>query len=308
VLPSLLAVPGLLLLAGCLEGRAQAPPPTEGGPAAALAYERDRDGNTDVYWIDVSRGAEHRLTRHPARDILPRWTRDGRAVVFSSERDGHWQLYRVPVEPEGAPPERLRPNEHREWQADPTPDGLGLAFLSDLAGSQALFVAPWRGGEPRLLVQHGGRAQLGNPHWSRDGGRIVYSSNRGVGGHRIYLTRLSDGEERRLSPLTSGGCEPRFRPDGEAVAYVRRRHATRHRSWIVEHDLATGEERELVSWAARNYDPVYSSDGGEIAFASTLADDTYAIYRMRLGDGRATRVTMGPGQARHPDYRPARIP
>jgi len=273
------------------------------GPLA-LAYERERDGNTDVYWTDPTDGRERRLTRHPAQDILPRWTPDGRAVIFSSERDGHWQLYRVAVNPEGSPPERLRANGHEEWQADPTPDGAGFAFLSSLAGAQGLFFVPWQGGEPRLLVQHGGRVQLGNPHWSPGGEQVVYSSNRGVGGHRVYVTRLADGEERRLSPLASGGCEPRFRPDGRAVAYVRRRHATRHRSWIVEHDLESGEERELVSWPALNYDPVYSPEGAELACASTIADGHYAVFRVRLADGRSWRVTLGPGAARHPDYRP----
>jgi TolB protein len=294
-----------LLLAACAEGGGRTSTPGEPDRPVALVYEREREGNADIYWTDPTHGWERRLTRHPARDVLPRWTPDGRAVIFSSERDGHWQLYRVASEPDGSPPVRLRANEHLEWQADPTPDGTGLVFLSNLAGAQGLFVVPWQAGEPRLLVQHGRRIQLGNPHCSRDGGRVVYSSNRGVGGHRIYLTRLSDGEETRLSPLTSGGCEPRFRPDGRAVAYVRRRHATRHRSWIVEHDLESGGERELVSWPALNYDPVYSPDGAELAFASTIADGQYAVFRIRLGDARSWRVTVGPGGARHPDYRPA---
>jgi len=305
MLRCLLSVSAGLTLASCSDGRAQTVPPSQRGAAVALAYERERDGNTDIYWVDPRLGQERRLTGHAARDILPRWTRDGSALVFSSERDGHWQVYRVAIEPDGAAPVPVRGNTHEEWQADPTPDGDGLAFLSNLAGAQGLFVVPWQGGEPRLLVQHGGRTQLGNPHWSRDGEQIVYSSNRGVGGHRIYLTSLSHGEERRLSPLTSGGCEPRFRPDGRAVAYVRRRHATRHRSWIVEHALESGEERELVSWPALNYDPVYSPDGTEIAFASTIAEGQYAVFRMRLADGRSWRVTAGPGAARHPDYRPA---
>ena len=295
-----LAVP---VLACWSDGEAGGPERAEpGAPPRELVFEREREGNTDIYRVPAGGGPERRLTRHPAKDILPRWTRDGAAVVFSSLRDGHWQLYRVGAE--GGEPVRLRSNEHSEWQADPTPDGRGLAFLSSLAGAEGLFVMPWDfSAEPRLLVQHGGRADLGNPHWSRDGQQIVYSSNAGLGGHRIYVMRLSDGEERRLSPVTSGGCEPRFAPDGERVAYVRRGRLNRERSWIVEHELAGGEQRELVSWPALNYDPVYSPEGDEIAFASTVAGE-HAIYRLRLVDGQAWRVTFGPGAARHPDYRP----
>jgi Tol biopolymer transport system component len=72
----------------------------------------------------------------------------------------------------------------------------------------------------------------------------------------------------------------------------------------VEHDLTTGAERVLVDWPALNYDPGYSEDGREIAFASNITGE-YAIYRQRIADGRSWRVTFGAGAARYPDYRPA---
>ena len=72
----------------------------------------------------------------------------------------------------------------------------------------------------------------------------------------------------------------------------------------MEHDLASGSERVLVGWPALNYDPVYSADGSEIAFASNITGE-YAIYRHRLADGQSWRVTFGKGSARYPDYRPA---
>ena len=64
--------------------------------------------------------------------------------------------------------------------------------------------------------------------------------------------------------------------------------------------------RVLVDWPALSYDPVYSPDGSEIAFASTVAGGGWEIYRQRLADGRASRVTFAGGDARYPDYRPAR--
>ncbi len=70
----------------------------------------------------------------------------------------------------------------------------------------------------------------------------------------------------------------------------------------MEHDLETDEERVLVSWPALNYDPVYSPDGTELAFASNITGE-YAVYRQRLSDGQAWRVTFGPALARYPDYR-----
>ena len=159
-------------------------------------------------------------------------------------------------------------------------------------------------GAVRELVRHGSDTIFGNPHWSPDGRFITYSSNWRIG-HQIYVVEVATGKERRISGLTGGGCEPRFSRDGRKVVYVSRGHM-RPTSRLVEHDLATGEERALVSWPALNYDPVYSPDGTELAFASNITGE-YAVYRQRLSDGQAWRVTFGPGPARYPDYRPRAV-
>jgi Tol biopolymer transport system component len=63
----------------------------------------------------------------------------------------------------------------------------------------------------------------------------------------------------------------------------------------------------LVERPALNYDPVYSPDGSEIAFASTIGGG-WEIYRQRLSDGKAFQVTFEGGDARYPDYRPTTRP
>ncbi|HEV8677178.1 MAG TPA: hypothetical protein VGX21_24340 [Methylomirabilota bacterium] len=264
-----------------------------------LVYEREVAGNLDLYVIPAGGGPERRLTDHAAGDMLGRWSPDGRTVVFSSERSGSWQLWEVPGE--GGSPRRLRTNAAREFQSDPSPDGRQIAFLSNLEGPECLFVMDRGTGTTRRLVRHGDQSILGNPHWSPDGRLITFSSNWRLG-HQIYVVDAATGEERRISGLTSGGCEPRFSRDSRKVVYVSRGHL-RPTSRLVEHDLQSGDEKALVSWPALNYDPVYSPDGSELAFASNITGD-WVIYRQRLADGQAWRVTFAPGAARAPDYRP----
>jgi Tol biopolymer transport system component len=304
------AARGLLLLvsgaaAGCRErgssGARAAAVAGAGGPAAGeLVFEREVDGNLDLYLIPAAGGKERRLTDDPAEDGLPRWTPDGRRIVFTSKRTGHYQLYEIG--PEGGRPRRIRENDATEYQADVSPDGKTLAFLSNWNGPERLLLLDLASGELGELVRHGERTIFGNPHWSPDGRFITYSSNHRFG-HQIYVVEVASGKERRISPVTSGGCEPRFGRDGTKVVYVSRRHLG-DVSRLVEHELATGAEQALVSWPALNYDPVYSPDGSELAFASNITGE-YQIYRQRLADGRAFRVSFGPGPARSPDYRPA---
>jgi Tol biopolymer transport system component len=280
--------------------RALAAPRDGEGSGFELVYERTIGENLDLYVVPAGGGVERRLTDHPAPDALPRWSRDGRWIYFTSERSGNWQIYRV--RPEGGEPERVRSNPHREWQVEPSPDGRSIAFLSNQEGPEYLFVMDLETRAERVLVRHGNSSILGNPSWSPSADRLTFSSNWKIG-HQIYLFDLAKGEERRLTQFRAGGCEPRFHPGGRHVMHVSRGHLS-EKSRLVEKDLASGEQTVLVDWPALNYTPAYAPDASEIAFTSNITGD-WVIYRQRRSDGKSWRVTHGPGPARAPDYAPA---
>jgi len=305
----LAAVAATASLAGCDRGgdgpRGAAPPAAGAGEDSRVAWELVYDlkigENTDLFVASASEARPRRLTETPEYDGMPRFTPDGERIVFSSRRTGHWQLFEIPTE--GGQARRIRTNPATEYQADPSADGKTLAFLTNLDGPERLVLLDFATGDLRELVRHGRKTIFGNPSWSPDGERITFSSNWRIG-HQIYVVDVASGETRRISPMTSGGCEPRFMRDGRRVCYVSRGHV-RQTSRLVAHDLETGEEEVLVDWPAMNYDPAFSPDGSEIAFASNVSGE-FAIYRQRLSDGKAWRVTQGPGEARYPDYRPKR--
>jgi Tol biopolymer transport system component len=294
-----------VILGACRDAHEQ---PARAAPSAAgsgspsgweLVYEREVSGAMDLFVIPAGGGKERRLTDAPGYDSLARWTRDGKSVVFTSDRTGKPQLWAI--DGDGRNLRRLRTNGATEYQADVSPDGTQLAFLSNLDGPERLLIQDLARGSVRELVRHGEKTIFGNPHWSPDGRQITFSSNHRIG-HQIYVVDVATGVARRLSGLGSGGCEPRFSRDGKQVVFVSRGHL-RPTSRLVAHDLATGEHTTLVDWPALNYDPVFSPDGSELAFSSNVTGQ-YAIYRQRLSDGKAWRVTFEPGDARYPDYRP----
>jgi Tol biopolymer transport system component len=259
-----------IALGACERDRArpQTPPAAADGTGSAweLVYDLEIEEDADLFLVSASGGEPKRLTDSPGYDGMGRFTPDGARIIFSSKRTGQWQLFEIAAQ--GGEARRIRVNEATEYQADPSPDGKTLAFLTDLDGPERLVTMDFADGGLRELVRHRNRTIFGNPSWSPDGRQIAFSSNWRVG-HQIYVVDVGSGESRRISTLTSGGCEPRFMRDGR-VCWVNRGHLGGSQSRLVALDLETGEEEVLVDWPALNYDPAFSPDGTEIAFASNI--------------------------------------
>lgn len=58
-----------------------------------LAFVSNRDGNDEIYVINVDGSGLTRLTNNPASDTHPTFSPDGTRIAFESNRDGRPQLY-----------------------------------------------------------------------------------------------------------------------------------------------------------------------------------------------------------------------
>jgi Tol biopolymer transport system component len=52
-----------------------------------------RDGNWEVYVVNVDGSNLRRLTKDPADDGLPTWSPDGQHIAFVSNRGGEWAIW-----------------------------------------------------------------------------------------------------------------------------------------------------------------------------------------------------------------------
>ncbi len=136
-------------------------------------------------------------------EINPTWTRDGREVVFVSNRGrihGTGGLWRMAAEP-GAAARELH-YEETNWQARPdfSPDGTRLVYSSYLGrNGLQLWLLPAEGGEPFPLSY--GDWDETHARWSPDGTQIASVSNR-EGNTAIHLLRVPGGDSRDL-PVTA---------------------------------------------------------------------------------------------------------
>ncbi len=72
-----------------------------------IFQSQERDGNWDLYRMDVNTNAIIRLTTDPALDGAPAVSPDGSRVAFLSNRDGAWKIWIKPMS--GGPAQLLAP-------------------------------------------------------------------------------------------------------------------------------------------------------------------------------------------------------
>ncbi|MGQ9552959.1 MAG: protein kinase domain-containing protein [Anaerolineae bacterium] len=67
----------------------------------SLVFMSTRDGNWDVYRMEMDGASLTRLTATPANDGLPTWSPDGSMVAFVSDRDGQWAVWAMAADGSG---------------------------------------------------------------------------------------------------------------------------------------------------------------------------------------------------------------
>jgi TolB protein len=132
-------------------------------------------GQIGLFIAAADGSGEHPLLASPDLDYDPAWSPDGQSIVFTSDRGGSADLYRVHVD--GSALERLTDSPAYDDQAAFSPDGKQLVFVTTRAGGTAdLWTMDLATRRAKALTSGAGGDF--RPSWSPDGQWIAFASDR----------------------------------------------------------------------------------------------------------------------------------
>jgi Tol biopolymer transport system component len=171
----------------------------------------------DIWLLELARGSRSRLTSSHANEITPIWSPDGRQIVFASNRNGRFDLFRTDASGAGRD-ELLFRSDADKFPIDWSRDGKYVIYYTvDPRTKADLWLLPMTGDHtpvPFLQTEYNETNALFSP----DARWVAYNSDES-GTPEIYV-RPFPAAVGRWQVSTHGGVQPVWRNDGRELYYV----------------------------------------------------------------------------------------
>ncbi|HXB09582.1 MAG TPA: amidohydrolase family protein [Puia sp.] len=219
----------------------------------------------DLFTVPVTGGKATAVTQGIAFDSHPRWSPDGKKILFSSDRSGAENIWWIDLEKKDTfqvTKERDQNFPSAAW----TPDGDYIVYSKGKMNVQ-LYLVHKDGGAGTQLISTPVALKTIDPAVSADGRYVYFSRRFGPWSYNAdlpqYQVGIYDRESSKISTITSrygSGFTPVLSKDGEWLVYGSRYE---DKTGLVLRNLSTGDEK----WLAY---PVQRDDQESIATMGVL--------------------------------------
>lgn len=182
---------------------------------------------------------------------------DGARMVVTSRGE----VFNLPVE-KGVTKNITRSPGAHDRDAQWSPDGTQIAYISDATGETELYLQNAAGGEPMQLT-HKNDTYIRDFKWSPDSKKIVYMDRK----NRVNLLDVASGKVSLLlqDPVgVPGGVT--FSPDSEWLTYTRM--GKNEINVVYVYNIAEKKEYPVTDKWYNSSSPVFSADGKYLIFSS----------------------------------------
>lgn len=271
-----------------------------------LAFQWYRDGDWQVYLMDLPDGTPRRVGDFDDPCLCPLFSRDGRFLYFSRDDRGSECFDIVRHDLAAGTFENLLPDTPDFSPLpdfDLSPDGSRIALSAYDGSGYHVAVMPAaaspRAEHVRFLTDHTYNDL--SPQWSPDGRTLAFAAATHGQDYAALLLDAEGGAPRPVGGSASFlAAQPRWSPDGRMLAFA---GGPFEHPAIGIFDVASG----AISWAWRAehdaHGPVWSPDGTSLAFLVDHDAET-SLHWLDLVTGDVREVSIGVGNHYQPRFLP----
>jgi Tol biopolymer transport system component len=241
-------------------------------------------------------------------EYSPSFSADGQWIVFTSERDGQSDVYRV--RPDGTGLQRLTDHSGFDDQATISPDGKTLAFVSTRVGGTAnIWLMDLASKKTTNLTND--RSGNFRPSWSPDSQWIAFTSDReaqpgtfpGMWEHLqsigVYVMKANGRDLRRLTRKDGVAGSPSWSADGRRILFYETDEVGAYlaksgnsRTEIASIDVMSGEIKRYTASNETKLSPRWLPEG-RVSYIKRGADEAAGL-RIWYPSRRVETIIRGP--------------
>ena len=234
--------------------------------------------------ISLTDGRTRQLTFDHKRIFgAPSWTPDGREIIYSSNRAGLANVWKISAE--GGTPRPVERVGPIAWFPSVSPVGMQLAYENS-DEEQNLWRIELRDathtrGPASILVSASKTYNL-LPQFSPDGNKIAFQTERS-GYAEVWICDRDGSNPTQVTRLETFAGSPHWSPNGRFLAFDYR---PGQHSEIQVVEVDGGQPHPVAQFAdADNVFPTWSRDGHWIYFASNRGGKTFQVWKVAVRDG-----------------------
>lgn len=261
----------------------------------------------DIYLMGIEGGKAEVLRSGLAWEVQPRFSPDGRKILFTSDAGGGdniWEMDADGSNPRQMTKENFRLLNNGVWRSDGEYIIARKHFTSTRSlGAGEMWMYHKSGGSGiQLTKRKNDQQDVNEPSVSADGQYLYYSEDMYPGGYFQYnkdpndqifaIKRYSfkDGETTLITGGPGGACRPQVSNSGKKLAYIRR---NRTNTVLYIHDLETGQEFPIFDELTKDQQEAWTIFGAYTGFDWTPDDKHIIIW----GKGKIWKVNSENGEA-----------